>query len=156
MIVYVRYEQRSTDMGADSIDREMIELAENHRQSLGEEFFSYRDEIEANLLRSRWPEIPKARGPESTPERVKLADAILSELRVLLCTDEERYADVRKQGGAWSKTAITAVAGYITASLGVSAGLATGGVVFISLVILRVGVGAFCRVATPRAPNQPG
>jgi hypothetical protein len=134
---------------------ELEELAESHRGKLPADFFTGLTELEADLARGRWPEEPRPRGEAQAKKGGKrktkpgLRTAVLEELRLLLCTNDGRYKEVREQGQSLTKVGIAAVAGYVAAALGVSLGLATGAVAFIALAVLRVGAGAFCRLHPP-------
>lgn len=133
---------------------ELSALAEPQRDDLGLEFFGYRDYVEGQLMEGHWPSEQKFRGFHNAWS-AKLSHAALAELRTLLCTSDERYAEVRTRGQDFTKAALPAVAGYVGAAAGVGIGLATAGVAFVALTILKVGLNTFCRAYEEPAGKSP-
>jgi hypothetical protein len=136
---------------------ELIELAEQYRGKLPADFFEGLPALEADLARGQWPQEPLPRGEPGKKKGKKalkpgVRAAVLEELRRLLCTDDGRYKEVRDQGHSLTKVGIVAVAGYVAAALSIPVALATGTVAFITLAVLQVGVGAFCRLHPPSEP----
>lgn len=130
-------------------------IAENERASLDPDFFEYRDHIEHSLALADYPSEVRFRSLETNGFGAKLAAAALEELTLLLCTNDRRYAEVRARAGNFSNTVLPAVAGYVSATVGVSVAIAGAGVAFVALAILRVGVGSLCRaVKKERGPSS--
>jgi hypothetical protein len=130
------------------IDYELKAIAEEHRADFTQEFFRYRDFVEESLEAENWPELRFRLGQETSRDS-KLVKAILSELRALLCTEDKRYSDVRRSAGVFSKVALPAVAAYVAGAVGISVGLASGGVAFIALAVFKVGKNVFCKTTKP-------
>jgi hypothetical protein len=123
--------------------QELVNLAESHRGDLDDTFFAYRDTIEMELLDGRSPDV-RLRGLGD--RWASVTRAVLEELRLLLCTKDKRYDEVRKSGAGLTKLAIPSIAAYVAGALGLSLGLVTAVAAFLALVVLKVGAGAFCRV----------
>lgn len=128
-----------------SSELELAQIAEVGRARLPKGFGEYSDYIEASLFRGEWPKPLSVRG-ESDSVGARLADAVLKELRILLCEDDKRYADVKQGAESFWKLALPSVAGYVAAASGVSVAAATSAAAFIAIAVLRVGLGAFCRL----------
>jgi hypothetical protein len=129
-----------------------IHYANKRSQYLPDEFFDDLSNVELSLERGAWPEVPinRGRNGRSIPA---IRAAILEELRKLLCTSDPRYRKVRGQGKGISQAAVVAIAGYIATTFGIALAFATGAVAFLSLLLLRLGVGVFCAVNPP--PDNP-
>lgn len=129
----------------EEIDLELIEIAEQHREFLTDDFFEYRSYVEDSFQDKEWPNPLLSRGGK-IGKLSKIVDAVLEELYLLLCSNHKRYKEVRKQGKAFSKIALPAVASYIGATFGISIGMATGFVGFLSISVFKIGTGVFCRL----------
>lgn len=131
-------------MTSSSIDLELIRLAESSRGELDRDFFQVRDFAQSRLEASVWPGLLAERGPwrESS---ARLVDACLHELRILMCTDDPKYSEVRRAGGGFSAACVPVVAGVVAASLGIATGVASAGVAFVALAVLEVGRNSLCR-----------
>ena len=127
-------------------------IAENGRSEIPEEFFRHRRHVAACLEARMWPEplvTRKATGSSGPWSRV--AYAALAELRLLLCTQNKKYEDVRVKAGSFTKVALPAVSGYVAGTLDISLGVATACVAFVALCVFRLGAGVFCSMTEPRA-----
>lgn len=73
------------------------------------------------------------------------------EFRVLLCTDEPRYADVREKASKLSSDYTTALVAAVSAAMGAAIGVAaatiTPLVALLLLVLARVGKSAICNLS---------
>lgn len=91
--------------------------------------------------------------------RNDLWPAVVQELRVLCCTDDPRYADIREKWsglqGDTASTAVAALSGAIGATLGLAAGVVAPLVVWGLVTILRLGLGVFCRTTEPKEAQSP-
>jgi len=91
--------------------------------------------------------------------RADLWPAVVQELRVLCCTDDARYADIRDKWtglqGDTASTAVAALSGAIGASLGLAAGVVAPVVVWGLVTVLRLGLGVFCRQTEPKKLEVP-
>ncbi len=105
----------------------VADAAERNRGEVDALFIAYRDFVEESLSSGRWPEAVRFRDGSMSSVSVRLAQAVLVELRALLCTDDRRYAEIRKQGGKFSQVALPAVAGYVAGVLGLSTGRGNSG-----------------------------
>lgn len=106
---------------------------------------------EKNTIDELGERISRSIGPpdQHDPESGKYWHAVKDEIYLLICTDDKKYADLRKQlekGEAKSSTAIVAL---ITASLTFYIGMVAGIVVplcaLVLLAVTRVGKNAFCK-----------
>lgn len=131
----------------DAVWNELVEIAEKHRALLPDGFLIQRDHIAACLERGERVGPLVFRSGAKGRKHLTIPYAVMSELRLLLCTGDERYAEVRRKGESFVKGALPAVSGFIAGSCGVSEGVATACVAFIALCVFKIGVGAFCQVA---------
>lgn len=131
------------------VDRELVELAEQYRSVVPDDFFREVDSLSADLAQNRPLMKMTQKGGKRDQTSSRLKAAILEELSVLLCTDEPRYASVRNDSKKITKDAVHFMAGVIVATVGVTSGVATGGVAFIAIACARVGVGVFCKLNPP-------
>jgi hypothetical protein len=138
----------------DSIDPDVALVAEEHRQVLDEEFFSVSNYIELSLSNGKFPESLRFRDGAHDGKTLALVEATMKELRLLLCTNDKKYDEVRQQGSSFSKLALTAMAGYVAHACSISLGVATGGVAFLALAVFRVGVGVFCQLSSNQVPGD--
>lgn len=129
---------------------EIIGLAEEHRNELSSDFFVYYDDLERQLGQRRLPERLRTRGETSEVWYSELGPAIIDELRLFLCTNDERYASVREKGEGVGQTAIAAIAGSLAAQFGLAVGATTGAVAFIALAVMKIGVSVFCRLTSAK------
>jgi hypothetical protein len=141
-----------------AIVAELQDLSEKYKGELPAGFFEYTSYAEEQLAERRSPGRWEARGL-GRDEGVKLAEAILQELTILLCGNDPKYRDVAKSGKRFAQTATAAVGGYIAAAFGIGIALATSAVAVCLLLVTRVGLGVFCRMSTDRQgadkTNQP-
>ena len=135
----------------DLLQQELVNLAELHRDQLTEDFFIYRDYIETSLANDQWPDDVLFRSlhhPSNYQEEVKMAEAILIEIYLLLCKKDDKYLEVRKQFNNFAKVAVPSIASYIAGTFGIAMGVATGAVSFLSIAVFNVGINVFCRIAS--------
>lgn len=127
------------------LEYQLLDLAEKNRDHLSEDFFHSIDYIEASLCQNKWPIIKYHTGV-SYPLSARILNAVLDEFGLLLCTEDEKYGKVREKGKLLSKVGVSAIASYLAGSLGIAIGVATGVVSFIALIVLKIGIGVFCRI----------
>jgi hypothetical protein len=101
---------------------------------------------EEQLAAGHWPGHWVARNKKDETGAT-LAQAILQELRILVCENDPKYRGVRKSGKDFLKQAIPAIAGYVAAMFGIAIALATSAVAAGALILVRVGTEVFCRVS---------
>jgi hypothetical protein len=81
------------------------------------------------------------------------------EFKLLICTDDARYADLRKKiesSGDKSQTAIVAmIAAGVAAYVGVAAGVLVPFCALLLLASVRVGKNAYCAGLLPEGPVKP-
>jgi hypothetical protein len=130
----------------DSIPHDVVSLAEESRGELPADFFLYYDDLQGALARGTIPEALSARGPDGSAWYGKIGPAILSELEVLLCTDDTKYAEVRKRGEQLGQTTIGAIGASVALQFGLTVAMATGAVAFIAIAIAKIGAATFCRM----------
>jgi hypothetical protein len=144
--------------------RELAALAEENRAYLPPAFFEELSAIETSLVLGQDPtevmrglsEKRRAKkrgaGAEYSPE---LRNALLTELSILLCTDDPKYAHVRGFGRQVTAPSVKAIAAIIAgATFGPVFGLVVGMAAFIGLAIGSIGVEAYCRLRPP--PSKDG
>jgi hypothetical protein len=90
-------------------------------------------------------------GSEQQKPGATFASAVIEELRVLLCTSDKKYEDVRKSGKSFAKLATTAVAGFVAGRFGVELAVASSGAAAGLLLVVRVGTESFCRASSARS-----
>jgi hypothetical protein len=120
------------------------DLASKYQSSLPAGFRDYNSYAEEELSNGRWPSHWTSRS-QGRDKGVALAEAVLEELKVLICGSDPRYEEVAKSGKDFAQKAIAVVAGYVAASFGIEIAMATSAVAASMLVVVRVGTGAFCR-----------
>ncbi len=133
---------------------EVARLAEDYRPELPPEFFTFCDLVESALEHGEWPSLGPSRGGDAPFLSSAVIAAILEEIRLLLCTTNPRYTDIRRRGRSMLTAGIPAIAGYIAGVFGIPVASATGAVAFLVLAILRVGVAVFCRISAPNAQTH--
>jgi len=136
---------------------ELQEMSESGRTLLPSGFLEQLRILESEICTNQPPFSTRTRGTKKVSRLAKrYTKAIMAELFIFLCTDDRRYADLRKRGENFSGTAAAAVAGYVASALGLAVGVVTAGVAFAMLVLLRVGTGSFCRLMDdPRSTAMP-
>jgi hypothetical protein len=107
-------------------------------------FSEYNLYAEERLTNGHWPGRWIARSPEEN-KGADLAQAVLEELKILICQNDSKYRDVASSGRSFAQKATIAVGGYITARYSVEAALATSMVAASMLLVVRVGRESFCR-----------
>jgi hypothetical protein len=131
---------------------ELVLFAEEHRTSLPIGFDGTAEELTVLMQRGA-PITATARGAAG-PLNIRIKDAVVLELRDLLCTDSVRYADVRTHGHVVSRASLASIAAYVAGALGITAGAATACVAFVALAVAKVGSGAFCRLTAVEAAGD--
>ena len=137
---------------ADGDSIEFLERAmEKGRTQLPAGFFEYTEYSQAQIERGRWPSQwnERAGGAAKLPGTV-FARAVLEELRVLLCTSDKKYDDVRRSGKSFAKIATTAVAGFVAGRFGIELAVASSAAAAGLLLVVRVGSESFCRASSER------
>lgn len=134
------------------VDGDLLSLAESGRAMLGSDFFNARDAAESALERGQSISDVVARGAST---EIRLVNAAIAELRDLLCTESDRYKNVRERGTSFANAAVPAIAGYLAGLLGVSVALATAGVAFVALTVLKFGAGIFCSLTSVPPGGAP-
>ncbi len=132
--------------------KRIAEILESNRSALPKDFEAIADQALGDLANGKAPRILAQRG-DSRSISPKLARAIVSELHCLLCTEDARFAPLRKQAKTLSEGTVLAIAGFMSGKFDVSLALASAAVGFFVLGILRIGVGAFCRVTKKVKPE---
>lgn len=133
---------------------DLVLLAEEYRGSLPSGFDASCHELGV-LLEGGAPISTLDRGVSgSLNQRIK--QAVIGELREFLCTDAERYKDVRAHGKTLTRTSITSISAYVAGAVGISAAAATACVAFVALAVAKVSVGTFCRLSEDNAGNRKG
>ena len=115
-------------------------------------FAEYNLYAEQELARGRWPAawIPRSKKEE---KGAIIAEAILRELKILICENDPKYRDVISSTKRFVQRAIAAIAGYVAATFDIQIALATSAVAACLLVVVRVGREAFCRALYEKAPK---
>jgi hypothetical protein len=136
---------------------ELREAAEGGRRALPDGFLPFLDYVESALSSGVKPQFFVSKGPgdDSTSQGTRLGWAVLEELKLLLCTEHPRYADVRTEGRVLAKTSVAAVAAYVAGAVGISMSIATAAVAFAVLLVARVGIAVFCRYFPGQGALQP-
>ena len=84
-----------------------------------------------------------------------LWDAIKTEFRILVCTDDAKYGDIREAAGKLRGEHTSALVAMLAAALGAAIGVAASVIApilsLLLLVVVRIGVEAYC--ATRAAPR---
>ncbi len=85
--------------------------------------------------------------------------AVKEEVHSLVCTKSTKYSDVRKKleqvGQGGSSAVVSLVAAAIGNTIGVAAGAITGLVAVLLLVVLKLGVAAYCSMIERRGHGSP-
>jgi len=143
---------------------ELIELTHRYQKDLPADFFTDLVGVASDLAVARRPPVSRPLEAEAVAESteaakgwsIRLREAILEEIFLLLCTDDPKYQNVREAGKALSKPGVTAIAGALSAVfVGVPIGLLTGAVAYLVLLVARVGANSLCR-AYSAAPGPQG
>ena len=98
---------------------ELIELTHRYQKDLPADFFTDLVGVASDLAVARRPPVSRPLEAEAVAESteaakgwsIRLREAILEEIFLLLCTDDPKYQDVREAGKALSKPGVTAIAG---------------------------------------------
>ena len=143
-----------------AINTALVNLAEEHRAEVPNEFLREMDSVAADLASGRELVAVRSKGRRGVRGKVSSADirsAILEEIRLFLCTNDPKYKAMRGEGHAIGKDVVHFMAGFVVATLGIASGMATGCVAFAVLACTRVGVAVFCRLNPPpvRAKKSP-
>lgn len=89
---------------------------------------------------------------EFDEKKSKYWGQIKLELHSLICTDDEKYDEARKKLGALEEKGSQAVVAIVSATigkaLGIAAGAISGLIAVLIFVVLRIGVNAYCSLAT--------
>lgn len=103
---------------------------------LGESTISYTD----------W----KLTGSQARDGEKKVWSAIKNEIIDLICTTSEKYNAIRADFGKknYIKTAISAISGYILASMGIAATVTAGAISLLLFTALKIGKNAWCQLET--------
>lgn len=124
---------------------ELLSIAEEHRSELPADFFVYLDQFEAALSDGAIPDTLKKRGFGASDWFSELGPIVIDELSILICGEDEKYADVREDGQHITKAAISAVAASVANAVGLGSPIAVGAIAFLAYAILSIGKSSFCR-----------
>lgn len=134
------------------VNRELVSLAEQHRDEVPPDFIREMDSVEADLAAGRELTVVRSRGGSKSRRKVSSSDiksAVMQEISIFLCTNDPKYKSLRGQGNVLGKDVVHFIAGFIVASLGIASGMATGCVAFAALACTKVGIAVFCRLNPP-------
>jgi hypothetical protein len=123
---------------------DLQDLSERGKGSLPDGFVEYISYAEGQLIERKSPGRWASRGVMSE-SGVKLAEAILFEVKILICGNDAKYREVVKSGKNFARSATAAIGGYIAAAFGIGLALATSAVALALLLVSKVGVAAFCK-----------
>lgn len=135
------------------VERDLSAIAEAHRRFLPKGFEEEVAALEVELDGGRSVLAMRQKGKKVRKDSsIRIRTAILEELSLFLCSDHDRYRDLKESGAELSKESVQFISGVVVGALGVTSGVATGCVAFIALATLRVGIGVFCKLNPP--PQQ--
>ena len=82
-----------------------------------------------------------------------LWDAVKTEFRILVCTDDAKYGDIRAAAGKLKSEHTSALVAMLSASLGAAIGVAASVIApilsLLLLMVVRIGVEAYCATRVP-------
>ena len=127
-------------------------VVERGRAQLPAGFLEYTQYSQAQIESGLWPS-PWGERAGLKPQKpgVTFAAAVIEELRILLCTSDKKYEDVRKSGKNFAKIGTTAVAGFVAGRFGVELAVASSAAAAGLLMIVRVGMESFCKASSARS-----
>lgn len=127
--------------------RAIANLFEQNRNALPKDFEELANRALGDIAAGSSPRIAITRGGKKTISP-KLLKAILAETHSFLCTEDHKYASLRKQAKSLSEGVVLALAGFMSGKFDISLAAATAAVGFVALALGRIGVGSFCRVTS--------
>ena len=124
---------------------DIVALAEKNRERVPEGFLEELDIVERALAAGwRMEEVRERGGGSSGGRNLRICRVVLEELRVLLCTEDERYAGVREGGRGVTGAAVALMAEVVAREVGVDVDVGTACVAFVAAMCVKVGVRVFC------------
>lgn len=128
-------------------DREIAAFVEDYRGALSSAMLDEVRFASNQIALGRWPEGVRRKG-KARDLSARIRAACLTELHRFLCTDEKEYAVLRRRANGLSEHSLIAISAFIAGTLGVSIAVVSAIVGFIALAIAKIGINAFCRIAS--------